>query len=79
MPSKGAFLMSGMDIAYSEGFNPMPRLETAQPISIAIESDCEIGSILICSDIEGQAFMDTLNRLLPDGLRVEEAHFLPSL
>jgi radical SAM family uncharacterized protein/radical SAM-linked protein len=72
-----AFLMSGMDIAYSEGFNPMPRLETAQPISIAIESECEIGSILICSDIDGQAFTDTLNRLLPDGLRVEEAHYYP--
>jgi radical SAM family uncharacterized protein len=72
-----AFLISGMDIAYSEGFNPMPRLETAQPIPIAVQSNSEIASLFLYSELEPSAFVSTLNPCLPAGLKIEEAAYYP--
>jgi radical SAM family uncharacterized protein/radical SAM-linked protein len=72
-----AFLMADFDIAYSEGFNPMPRLETAQPLPIAIESRCEIASLLVCSELNPEAFISGTKDRLPKGLVVEEAAYFP--
>jgi hypothetical protein len=72
-----AFLISGIDMAYSEGFNPMPRFETAQPIPIAVQSSCEIASLLLCSEVEPKAIITAINTNLPSGLRIEEAAYYP--
>ncbi|HRZ63859.1 MAG TPA: TIGR03936 family radical SAM-associated protein, partial [Spirochaetia bacterium] len=72
-----AFLMTGADVAYSEGFNPMPRLETAQPLPIAVESACEIASVLMYSALEPSVFIKAMNERLPRGLRLEEAALYP--
>jgi len=70
-----AFMIAGLDVAYSEGFNPMPRFETAQPLSIAVESSSEIGSLLLYSAVEPSVFAAAVNSCLPAGLRVEEAAY----
>jgi radical SAM family uncharacterized protein len=72
-----AFLISGLDMAYSEGFNPMPRFETAQPIPIAIQSKCEIASLLLYEEVEPRAFVAAVNQSLPAGLQIEEAAYYP--
>jgi len=72
-----AFLMADLDIAYSEGFNPMPRFETAQPLPIAVESRCEIASLLVCSELNPKDFISALKDRLPRGLAVEEAAYFP--
>jgi radical SAM-linked protein len=72
-----AFLIGGMDMAYSEGFNPMPRFETAQPLPIAVESDSEIASLLLLSGIDEKAFIERVNARLPNGLQVTEAESFP--
>lgn len=72
-----AFLMSGLDIAYSEGFNPMPRFETAQPLPIAVESSSEIASLILRAAVDARAFIDSINGRLPAGLRIEEAAYFP--
>jgi len=72
-----AFQIAGIDVAYSEGFNPMPRFETAQPISIAIDSEAEVASILVYSDLDPDSFGDIINPCLPEGLEVLEARYFP--
>jgi radical SAM family uncharacterized protein len=72
-----AFAVAGIDIAYSEGFNPMPRLETTQPIPIAIESEAEVASVLLHEEISSNDFFSSVNLHLPSGLRVEEAFYYP--
>jgi radical SAM family uncharacterized protein/radical SAM-linked protein len=74
-----AFLIAGINIAYSEGFNPMPRFETAQPLPIAVESSCEIGSLLLYSNTSPDTFISSLNLVLPEGLQIEEAVFFPMI
>ena len=72
-----AILMSGLDVAYSEGFNPMPRFETAQPLPIALTSRCEIASILLCSPIDPAEALHALNLHLPGGLHIVSSAYYP--
>ncbi len=72
-----AILMSKMKVQYSEGFNPMPRFETSQPIPIAVESLCEIASLSVCENVDPSACKDLLNSLLPNGIHIEEAKYFP--
>jgi radical SAM family uncharacterized protein len=72
-----AFLIAGINTAYSEGFNPMPRFETTQPLPIAVESSCEIASLLLYSNVSSENFISSLNLVLPEGLQIEEAVFYP--
>jgi len=72
-----AFLMTGIEVAYSEGFNPMARFEMAQPLPIAIGSDGEIASLLMTRHIEPAEFMKLVNAHLPRGLEITEARVYP--
>jgi radical SAM family uncharacterized protein len=68
-----AFLMEPFPVAYSEGFNPMPRLELVQPIPIAVGSKGEVAAFFATAAIDLQVFIDRMNRSLPEGLRIENA------
>jgi len=72
-----ALLMCEVDAAFSEGFNPMPRIETTQPISIAIDSRSEIASILLYSRIDQADFARRMNERLPVGIRIDKAQYYP--
>lgn len=72
-----AFLMENMSVAFSDGFNPMPRIEITQPLPIAFGSDSEMASILMEERIDEATFVARLNRRLPTGLRVLEARWYP--
>ena len=72
-----AFLMIDCPVAFSEGFNPMPRLEVAQPISIAFGSDGEIASVLMEGEADISLFIEAMNAHLPRGLCIEEARWYP--
>jgi radical SAM superfamily enzyme YgiQ (UPF0313 family) len=89
-----AFIRSRLPIAFTQGFNPTPRLNFAFPLSLGLQADGEIAGI----DLEphegerysAEDFMLAINRSLPDGIRAQEAfkalipsggkkHSIPSL
>jgi radical SAM family uncharacterized protein len=70
-----AFLMANVPMAFSEGFNPMPRFETGQPLAIAVASCSEIASLMMTAATPPDLFMERINMCLPDGLRMEEARY----
>ncbi len=72
-----AFLMADIKVAYSEGFNPMPRLETVQPLPIAVLSQAEVASITMSDYLEPQSFVTLMNERLPRGLEILEAMWFP--
>jgi radical SAM superfamily enzyme YgiQ (UPF0313 family) len=62
---------------FTEGFNPKPRLEFANPLSLGLESDEEIAAVDL-HDFDGeQVFVDRMNKGLPAGLRVTRAAAAP--
>jgi hypothetical protein len=74
-----AFIRAGIPVLYSQGFNPLPRLDIASPLSLGIRAGGEIATIDTNGLFEAEKFRSTLNNFLPDGLKVIEAmnFFIP--
>jgi radical SAM superfamily enzyme YgiQ (UPF0313 family) len=63
-----ALVRSFLPVRYSEGFNPMPRLSFASPLTVGIGGEAEIACIDLEDRIDEAAFLDELNIRLPEGL-----------
>lgn len=65
-----AFSRAGYRIKYSEGFNPHPIMSIALPLSVGVESRCEI------LDIRAEEMPDVamLNRALPEGIVINQIY-----
>lgn len=66
-----AFKRAGLPLTHTKGFNPRPSVSIALPLSLGVESGCE----LLDFELEGQTVSDEeicrlLNASLIDGVRV---------
>ena len=68
-----AFIRAAIPVLYTQGFNPLPRLEIASPLSLGVSARGEIAVIDIEGYFEAEKFKDTLNAFLPEGFEVMEA------
>ncbi|WKY48858.1 TIGR03936 family radical SAM-associated protein [Eubacteriaceae bacterium ES3] len=68
-----AFRRAGIEVAYSNGFNPHPKMSFALAMSVGLTSDCEYGEVVSKSNIEIKDFVRLLNDSLPSGLEVVSA------
>ncbi len=68
-----AFLRSRLELNYTQGFNPKPRIEFAHPLSLGMESLAEIASVELREEIDPEIFRVKMNEALPDGLKIGEA------
>jgi radical SAM superfamily enzyme YgiQ (UPF0313 family) len=75
-----AFVRSDLPVSYSRGFNPLPRMDIASPLSIGIRACGEIVVLDMEKYVDAASFTQTLNRYLPEGIAVEKAinAFIPS-
>ena len=65
-----AFLRAGLNLKYSEGFNPHPYMSVALPLSVGCESTCELIDVGAADDN-----LPNLQKfLLPDGVEFLEAY-----
>ena len=70
-----AFKRAGLPLKHTQGYNPRPYVAVALPLSVGVESGCE----LLDFDLEGGSFTpeqirDGLNRALVEGVRVLEVY-----
>jgi radical SAM superfamily enzyme YgiQ (UPF0313 family) len=63
-----ALTRAGFPVKYSEGFNPLPRLEIAAPLSLGVEAEGELAAIETEGYMEASAFLSAFNEQLPQGL-----------
>ena len=68
-----AFIRSGLPIQFTEGFNPLPRLDVAAPLSLGITALNEIASIEMTESIDAELFISKLNDALPLDIRIKNA------
>ncbi|MDR3138647.1 MAG: TIGR03936 family radical SAM-associated protein [Treponema sp.] len=68
-----AFLRAGIPVLYSQGYNPLPRLEIASPLPIGISAASEIAAIDLEVFLDAQTFLAALNPKLPGGLKITNA------
>jgi radical SAM superfamily enzyme YgiQ (UPF0313 family) len=72
-----ALARAGYSPRFTEGFNPKPRLEFANPLSLGLSSEEEVAGIdLHDFDSEGE-FISRMNACLPEGLSVLRAALVP--
>ena len=70
-----AFRRAGLPLVHSKGFNPRPSVSIALPLSVGVESGCE----LLDFDLEGcdvscEEMKDRLNAALVAGVKVLEVY-----
>jgi len=70
-----AFKRAGLHLTHSQGFNPRPSVSIALPLSVGVESSCE----LLDFDLEGEQvscaqIRDKLNAALVEGVRVLQVY-----
>lgn len=65
-----ALRRAGIDLAYSEGFNPHPRIALAAPLALGITSDTELMDIFVNRHISPHSFTALLGRQLPPGIEI---------
>lgn len=65
-----AFSRAGYRIKYSEGFNPHPIMSIALPLSVGVESVCEL------MDVSSEDIIETerLNKALPEGIVIKDIY-----
>jgi radical SAM-linked protein len=75
-----AFLRAGIPVIYTQGFNPLPKLEIASPLSLGIKAGAEIASIETDGYFDAEQFKKSINEFFPEGLQIVEAMnvFIPS-
>jgi hypothetical protein len=64
---------AGYAARFTEGFNPKPRLEFANPLSLGLESSEEIAGIDLHDFDPAAGFLQRMDDALPHGLRVSRA------
>lgn len=67
-------LRSGIDIWYSEGFNPQPKIVFAVPLPVGVESECELMDIKINTPMSCEEIKERLERNFPEEMRVLDVY-----
>ncbi|RPH52154.1 MAG: TIGR03960 family B12-binding radical SAM protein [Desulfobacteraceae bacterium] len=65
-----AIRRAGIEVAYSEGFHPMPKISFEDTLPIGMESRCETLYLTVSENTEPGSITEKLNRQLPEGLSV---------
>lgn len=68
------FLRAGVSLRHTEGFNPHPYMNFALPLSVGVESICELLDFDI-SDAEDLSLLPVkLNKTMPEGVEAVKAY-----
>ncbi|MDP2863734.1 MAG: TIGR03936 family radical SAM-associated protein, partial [Desulfobacterales bacterium] len=65
-----AIRRAGIEVAYSEGFHPMPKISFEDTLPIGMESLCETLYLTVSEKTKPETIPEELNEQLPDGLSV---------
>ena len=78
-----AFNRAGIPLAYSEGFNPHPRMSLAAPLAVGVTSEAELLDIMVTRTVSPHYFTSAVGQQLPPGIEIRQVYkmapLLPSL
>lgn len=63
-------LRTGLDLNFTQGFNPMPKISVGIALPLFIESDCEIADIELHEKISIEELIKKLQPELPNGCKI---------
>jgi len=68
---------AGVTLAYSEGFNPHPRMSLAAPLALGVTSEAELMDIVLEKFMSPHAFTGAVGRQLPGGISIKDVFNTP--
>jgi radical SAM-linked protein len=68
---------AGIALAYSEGFNPHPRMSLAAPLALGVTSDAELMDIVLAKFVSPHVFTAAVGRQLPEGIAIRQIYNSP--
>lgn len=72
-----AFRRAGVELAYSEGFNPHPRISLASPLALGITAEAELMDVYTVKPLSNHAFTAMVAPQLPAGLSISQVFPMP--
>lgn len=70
-----AFKRAGLPLTHTHGFNPRPSVSIALPLSVGVESDCELLDFTLSGcDVTCDEIRNRLNSVLIAGIRVLDVY-----
>ena len=68
------FSRAGIDLKYSEGYNPHAKISIILPLTVGTRSNCEYMDFSLVSDTDLEALPSVLNPYMPEGIEAIEAY-----
>lgn len=68
-----ALIRSNLPVHFTEGFNPLPAMDFAAPLSLGIASQEEIATVEMEELVRPESFIEILNQCLPEGVHITRA------
>jgi len=65
--------LAEIPVKYSKGYNPLPRMSIATPLSLGIEGEEEYMEIDLVEEIDVSVFIDSMNKILPKDVQILDA------
>jgi len=73
-----ALIRAGIALKYSEGFNPHPYMSVALPLSVGMESVCELMDVGLIEALDLSELPGQITHCLPEGISIIDAYYSPS-
>jgi radical SAM-linked protein len=68
-----SFRRAAIPVVYTQGFNPLAKMEFASPLATGISADCEIAAVDFTEPVSTEGFIEDLNKNLPQGICIKRA------
>ncbi|MDR2589556.1 MAG: TIGR03936 family radical SAM-associated protein [Oscillospiraceae bacterium] len=65
-----SLIRAGVKLIYTKGFNPHPYISIALPLSVGVESECELLDV----EITGNSLPKNINNFMPDGVEIHRTY-----
>lgn len=65
------FRRAGLPLAYSQGYNPRPKINLASALPLGLTSRCEIADFWLSADMSIETILNRLEPALPPGVQIE--------
>ncbi len=69
-----ALQRAGVELAYSEGFSPHPRISLAVPLPIGVTSEAELMDIVCAKWVSPHFFTSAVGQQLPPGIKILQVY-----
>ena len=71
------FKRANLPLAYSEGFNPHPKMSIGIPLSVGVTSECELLDVELYSEVDPSEIKARLNEKMPMGVAITKVKSVP--